>query len=86
MRTVLILLGLLLAQPSWAAWVQVKTLNDGATTYYIDPALVRKTIDGRRTWLLISYSNEPPRVLRRLVGLSAHACGTACAVLTCPGI
>ena len=55
MRAVLILLGLLLAQPVWAGWVELGSANSqqyGRMTIYFDPATVRKTAEGRRVWFM----------------------------------
>jgi hypothetical protein len=54
MRTVLILLGLLLAQPVWAEWVGIVSSN--YVRHYHDPSTVRKTATGKITiWELTDY-------------------------------
>ena len=60
MRLVLILLGMLLAQPVWAEWLRLgetssDTGREKAFAYYFDPATVRKTPNGRRAWAMWSY-------------------------------
>jgi hypothetical protein len=59
MRLVLILLGMLLAQPVWAEWLRLGETNgtssEIAFAYYFDPATVRKTPNGRRAWAMWSY-------------------------------
>jgi hypothetical protein len=53
MRLVLITLGMLLAQPVSAEWVEVTTSNKH--TSYVDPATVRKTVNGRRSWTIKNF-------------------------------
>jgi hypothetical protein len=57
MRLVLILLGMLLAQPALAAWASLGRSNQGQNdfTQYIDPETIRKTANGRRAWTMTSY-------------------------------
>jgi hypothetical protein len=53
MKLVLILLGMLLAQPVWAEWEKWRTVE--TATYFWNPARVRKTDEGRRVWTMTSY-------------------------------
>jgi len=69
MRLVLILLGMLLTQPVLAEWVEVARDSVGGT-YYIDPATIRKTDNGRRVWEMATY--EEPRQVEGRSHLSAN--------------
>jgi hypothetical protein len=61
MRLVLILMGLLLAQPVWAGWRKID--GDASLTFYVDYATLRKTDKVRRMWALINYETpqQPER-------------------------
>ena len=56
MKRLLILL-ILASQPAWAGWEELGTT--GTITHYWDPITVRKTVDGRRAWMMTAY--EKPR-------------------------
>ena len=54
-------LGLLLAQPAWAAWQAFwESEWEGAKEItFLDPTTIRKTTDGRRIWTMMT--NDSPR-------------------------
>jgi hypothetical protein len=52
-RVIVAVLGLLLAQPVWAQWVGIVSVND--SSLYHDPSTVRKTLTGRTIWELTDY-------------------------------
>ena len=63
MRTVLILLGLLLAHPVWAVeWTRFYKNNEIAQ--YVDYESIRKTSNGRRMWILSDYKSAQTYYLR----------------------
>jgi hypothetical protein len=41
---------MLVSQPAWAGWVELKRTPRGEDIYYLDPTTLRKTADGRRIW------------------------------------
>ena len=54
MKRLLILL-MLVSQPVWAEWVELGSTRGGTVSVYWDPSTVRKTVNGRRAWAMISF-------------------------------
>ena len=56
MKRLLILL-MLVSQPVWAGWVEWGRTEGGQTIFYDDPATLRKTANGRRIWMMVTYDS-----------------------------
>jgi hypothetical protein len=57
------MLGLMLAQPVLAEWIQ--TGQGSSATAYFDPATVRTTANGRRAWTMLSH--RQPTTIGRMI-------------------
>ncbi len=72
MKQLLILL-MLVSQPAWADWVEMGQTLEGRDIYYVDPATLRKTADGRRLWTMATHDSPqthqgvPYRSARELI-------------------
>jgi hypothetical protein len=82
MKRLLILL-MLVSQPAWAEWVRIGSWDGGKdggkATFYIDPATVRKTANGRRAWSMRSH--EQPFA----VGFTSHQSAKTLDEFDCAG-
>jgi hypothetical protein len=65
-RVIVAVLGMLLAQPAWAQWVEVDTDwvelgtgDRGKITFYIDQTTIRKSDSGRQAWTMHSFEQPP---------------------------
>ena len=69
-RVIAAVLGMLLAQPVWAQWVEVGTEwvelgtgDRGKITFYIDQTTIRKSDGRRRAWTMHSFEQPPTGLL-----------------------
>ena len=58
-RVIAAVLGMLLAQPAWAEWVDLGRIEPFGLRAYVDPATLRKTVNGRRVWYLSTNPSAP---------------------------
>ena len=73
-RLIAAVLGMLLAQPVWAQWVEVDTDwvdlgtgHRGKITFYIDQITIRKSESGRQAWTMYSFEQPPTGFFLMLV-------------------
>ena len=55
--TRLLILLMMVSQPAWAEWDLLGQTPGGKDITYIDPATLRKTVDGRRVWTMSTHDS-----------------------------